>query len=86
MMVSDALTDQERRELKRREDRLAKLEQERERARQAFAGWVRETGLYKVARELDVPPDRLNQRLRLYEGKRRRGVSETPSRSDRRPR
>lgn len=70
--VPDALTGEERRELKRWEDQLANLDREREEARQAFAAWVRETGLYKVAREMDVPPDRLNQRLRGYEGKRRR--------------
>jgi len=70
--VPDTLTSQERRELKRWEDRLERIEQERDEARQAFAAWIRETGVSAVARELGVPPGRLEQRVRLYEGKRRR--------------
>jgi hypothetical protein len=70
--VPDTLTSQEERELKRWEDRLAKIEQERDETRRAYAAWIRETGVSAVARELGVPPGRLEQRVRLYEGKRRR--------------
>jgi hypothetical protein len=70
--VPDSLTAQERRQLKGWEARLAKIERERDEARQAFATWVREAGVSAVARELGIPPGRLEQRVRLYEGKRRR--------------
>jgi hypothetical protein len=70
--VPDKLSAQQRRELKTWESALAKIEQEREKTRQAYAVWIRETGVSAVARELGVPPGRLEQRVRLYEGKRRR--------------
>lgn len=77
--VPDELTDREKRALERYEKQLEKIDQTREETRQAFAAWVRETGLHKVARAMGVPSSRLNQRLRLYEGKRkderRRGSS-----------
>ena len=70
--VPDKLSAQQRRELKRWEGLLAKIEQERDETRRAYAAWIRETGVSAVARELGVPPGRLEQRVRLYEGKRRR--------------
>jgi hypothetical protein len=72
-VVPDALAPSQKRALERWEARLERVEREREEARQAFAAWVRTVGLHRVAREMDVPPGRLNQRLRLYEGKRRSG-------------
>ena len=69
--VPDTLTSQERRELKRWEGRLERLEQERDEARQAFAAWVRETGVSAVARELGVKPGTMEQRVRSLEGKRK---------------
>jgi DNA-binding ferritin-like protein (Dps family) len=67
----NVLTAEQRREMRRHEARLAKLEQDRDEARKAYAAWIHQTGVAAVARELGVPAGRLAQRVRLYEGKRR---------------
>ncbi len=71
------LTAEQRNEMRRWERELEKIELKREETRKAYAAWIRETGVASVARELYVPPGRLEQRVRLFEGKRRRGAGES---------
>jgi hypothetical protein len=75
--VSSTLTAEQRREMRRHEAKLAKIERQRDEARREYAQWIHEAGVAAVARELSVPAGRLAQRVRLYEGKRRRGAGES---------
>jgi hypothetical protein len=62
---------EQRRQMRRHEARIAKLEHQRDEARKEYAAWIHEAGVAAVARELGVPAGRLAQRVRLYEGARR---------------